>query len=498
MENLNNVGASASRFVLRDYQRVAVNFLKSKKPYIQQPNTMGCGLEYDDMGLGKTLTTLCAIDENDAMPCLIVCPKFALMVWQEQLQRFFGYSSVIYSGKPKEREEQWRKFIVEGHEFLITNYAMLPELALKSGIQVKDLRTAINTTGTFHWEGIIWDEAHMGGLFNHKTNSYKVSLKLAKTIPNRYVLTGTPFRQGCVDLFGPLSLVDPKKFDSYWKFVNKYCVTIQTPFGKQIERNPSNLNLFRDMLSKYMVRRQKDTVLQELPGKLRQPLYVEMNKEQRKVYDELTENLIAEIPESDDILITPSQLSLMLRQRQILCCPKVLGLRQNGAAIDTIVEHSHLRLDSGVPVVVFTPFRKALPYLRSAFESEYPGIKVYEIRGQLTAEEFGKAWMGFQNDKFAQKVLLCVIKSGASFQATVADTAYFLGYEFDFNLNEQAEDRLYRMGQKNFVNVFYLMHKDTVDEQVVAKLNEKKTASNWVMSSPADYAKMLRASKGLK
>ena len=200
-------------------------------------------------GLGKTLTTLCAIDENDAMPCLIVCPKFALMVWQEQLQRFFGYSSVIYSGKPKEREEQWRKFITEGHEFLITNYAMLPELALKSGIQVKDLRTAINTTGTFHWEGIIWDEAHMGVLFNYKTNSYKVSLKLAKAIPNRYVLTGTPFRQGCADLFGPLSLVDPKRFNSYWKFVDKYCVTIKTPFGKQIERNPSNLNLFRSRLS---------------------------------------------------------------------------------------------------------------------------------------------------------------------------------------------------------------------------------------------------------
>lgn len=486
------------RFQLRSYQEDAVKFMTDPKPYIEQPNTQGCGLEYDDMGLGKTLTTLCAIDKKDAMPCIIVCPKFALMVWQEQLKTFFGYSSVIYSGKPKEREAQWKKFITEGHEFLITNYAMLPELATRSGIAVKDSRTAINQPGTFHWMGIIWDEAHMGGLFNHKTNTYKVSLKLAKAIPNRYVLTGTPFRQGCKDLFGPLSLIDPKKFDSYWKFVNKYCVTIKTPFGKQIERNPSNLQAFRAMLNLYVIRRMKEEVLTELPGKLRQPLYVEMNKEQRKIYDELTNDLIAMVPESEEIIITPNQMSLMLRQRQLLACPMELGLKNHGAGVDIIMEHSHLKLDNGEPVVVFTPFRKALPYLRKAFEAEYPGVKIYEIKGKLTAEEFGQAWMGFQNDRYQQKVMLCVIKSGASFQATAADTAYFLGYEYDFNLNEQAEDRLNRMGQKNFVNIYYIMHEGTVDEHVLQRLNEKKTSSNWVMGTPEEYLKMLRKSMGQK
>ena len=462
------------------------------KPYIRFANTEGCGLEYDDMGLGKTLTTLESIMRRKAMPCIVVCPKFALMVWSEQIKQFYGKSSIIYSGKPKDRELLWHQFIAEGHQFLITNYAMLPELAMRSGIKVKEMRTAIQQPGTFKWRGIIWDEAHMGGLFNHKAQVYKVSLHMAKEIPNRFVLTGTPFRQGCVDLYGPLSLIDPVEFDSYWKFVNKYCIITKTPFGKEIERNPANIPAFRKMLSKYMVRRLKEEVLQELPGKLRQPMFVEMNSEQQKIYDELTEELMAIIPETGDILITPSQMTLTVRQRQILACPQELGLKHRGAAIDTIIEHSHLRLDENRPIVVFTPFRKALPWLSKAFMEEYPDCKIYEIRGQLTAQEFGAAWMGFQNDKYKKKIMLCVIKSGASFQATVADTAYFLGCEYDFNLNEQAEDRLNRMGQKNFVNIFYIMTKGTVDEEVAERLNEKKDASNWVVGSEQQYLAMLR------
>ena len=483
------------RFTLRSYQQEAVDFMTKDKNYILQPNTEGCGLEYDDMGLGKTLTTLDSIEVRKGTPCIVVCPKFALMVWSEQIKDFFGKTSVIYSGKPKEREAQWKEFITGGHEYLITNYAMLPELAMRSGIEVKESRTAIKTTGTFKWRGIIWDEAHMGGLFNHKTGTYKVSLKMAKEIPNRYVLTGTPFRQGCVDLFGPLSLIDGKKFDSYWKFVNRYCIITQSPFGKEIERNPANIAAFRGMLRNYMVRRLKDEVLDELPGKLRQPLYVEMNSEQKKIYDQLTTDLIAEVPDSEELIITPSAMTLIVRQRQLLACPQELGLKHRGAAIDAIIEHSHLRMDEDKPIVVFTPFRKALPWLTQAFKEEYPDVHIYEIRGQLTAQEFGAAWMGFQNEKYKKKVMFCVIKSGASFQATVADTGYFLGCEYDFNLNEQAEDRMNRMGQKNFVNIFYATHKGTVDEDVFARLNDKKTASNWVVGSEAQYVKLLKARK---
>jgi SNF2 family DNA or RNA helicase len=474
--------------ILRDYQLTAVEFMIKHR----------AALMYDDMGLGKTLSTLVAIDSLEALPCIIVCPKFALTVWEVEIEKWLGMKSTIYSGKPKERKEQWKQFITRGDKFLITNYAMAAEIGLRSGLKITECATAIKEPGIWKWNSIIWDEAHVGGLFKYTNSAYKVAHKFASTIPVRYVLTGTPYRQGCVDLFGPLSLVDMVKFKNYWSYVNTYCVVTKTPFGKEIERNPANLITFRKMLNEYMVRRIKEEVLTELPGKLRQCLFIEMNSEQHALYDELTSELIAIVKETGDLLITPNQLTLMVRQRQILACPQVLGLKHRGAAIDTIMEHSHLTLDENKPVSVFTPFRKAIPCLERAFKEEYPHCMVYIIQGQMTAAEFGATWQGFQNDPYKQKVLLCVIKSGASFQATCCDTSYFLGYEWDFNLNEQAEDRHNRMGQKNFVNIFYLMTKGTVDEEVASRLNEKKTSSNWVVGTETQFLKMLQQTQRKK
>lgn len=439
-------------------------------------------------GLGKTLTTMAAVAELEGYPCIIVCPKFSLMVWKSEIAKWLEMDSLIYSGKPKEREAQWKEFITEGYKFLITNYEMVNEVAERSGIMItRGKPTKYYNKQIFKWKSFIADEIHMGGLFNHKTLKYKAIKKFTKDIPIRYLLTGTPMRQGCVDLFGPLSIVDPERFDSYWKFVNRYCTIIEDMFGKSIERNPSNIQEFRAMLQGYMVRRVKEEVLAELPGKQRQLLPVDMNSVQKKIYDELTENLLAEIPDTGDFLITPGQLTLLTRQRQILACPKMLGIKNNGAALDAIIEHSHTSLDDDKPIVIFTPFRQAVPFIEEEMCKEYPGLKVFKITGGLTAEEFGNEWMNFQKNTYKKRILICVIKSGASFQATAAATAYFLGYEWDFTLNEQAEDRLNRMGQQNFVNIHYAVYAGTADDRVIQALNSKKTSSNLIVGTMQQY-----------
>lgn len=427
---------------------------------------------------------------------MIIAPKFALYVWQTEIQKWLGASAFIYTGTPTQRRKNWKQFIDAGGKFLITNYALVGEIANLSGVQNLEYRTALKDKGNFKWKAIVCDEAHLGGLFNYKNKTYKIIQKLCRRIPIRYILTGTPYRQGCKDLFGPLSLVDNESFDSYWKFVYHFCVVTKTPFGKSIERNPANLMGFRDMVHKFMIRRIKSEVLDELPEKNRQVLYADMNNEQRKIYKELTETLIAEIPDTDDVIITPSQLSLITRQRQLLVCPQVLGLKKNAGALDTIVEHSHLTLDNDKPIVIFTPFRKGIMDIVRAFKKEYGAIPCYVLRGQMTAKEFGDTWQGFQNSKVGKRIMICVIKSGASFQATAASTAYFLGFEWDFTLNEQAEDRLYRMGQKDNVNIYYVITKNTVDEMVREKLNEKKISNDLVVGSERQFIKMLRKFRG--
>lgn len=453
------------------------------------------GLNFDDMRLGKTITTLAAVEELKAYPVLIVCPKFALYVWKEEIEKWLGETAYIYTGTPKKRQQQWQGFIASGSRFLITNFALLKDFTVAPGAKAAPPTPGTPAATKWRWGAFIADEIHMGGLLNQKTQTFKLVNKLTKEIPVIYLLTGTPMRQGCVDLYAPLHLVDRERFSSYWGFVNQHCVVIETPFGKEIERNPRDIYGFRRMLNSYMVRRIKSEVFKDLPTKQRQIIPVEMNSEQSKVYKELSKDLIATCPESGNIILTQSQLTLLIRQRQLLVCPQELGLKHRGGALDTLAEMSHTYLDDGKHIIVYTPFRKAVPYIEKMLHDEYDDVSIYKIQGQMSAEDFRASWSGFQNDKKVRKVLICVIKSCAAFKASAASAGFFLGCEWDFNLNEQAEDRMFDTADTEAIQVYYLMHKDTIEDLVKSRLNDKKKSSNWTVGTQEQFKYLLAISK---
>lgn len=487
--------------LLRPYQVVEAKKMIRRKKW----------LNYLDMGLGKTLITALAVMELEAFPCLIVCPKPATYVWEGELQKWFGEASTVYTGKPHQREKLFEEFVEKGHKFIITNYALAEEVAARFGIKTAKSKEGSSTRGnrkeipphpgTKPLQGVIADEIHDAGLFNHKTKAWKLFKKLSGEASTMFLLTGTPYRKGAVDFFGPLSLVDGATFSSYWGYVHKWCITIQTPFGKSIERNPKNIVAFRRMLRNYASILKKEDYLHELPGKQRQAVPLEMTPEQRRVYEEIAEQMMAET-DSGELVITPGILSQALRQRQLLVCPQELGLKTRGAAIDALVDMSSGLVAEGKPFVVFTPFRSAIKWIAEALLQAYPQIEIFKLMGGMPQRQFAEQWQRFQEyDKQVSKiyrrprVLLCVIHSGASFQATAADTAFFLGYDWDFNKNVQAEDRLNRMGQKNAVTCYYMLHKGTIDEHVISVLNEKQFAGDLVLSNDEDFRKMLLRGK---
>ena len=469
---------------LRSYQREGCDIMFGRQ----------YNLNYDDMGLGKTICTLWTAiskstdiftDENIERAnypehILIVCPKKALYVWQDEIQKWFGLDSLIYAGTKKQREKMRTPDEGSGYSkieffpFIITTYGMLEELR-----------------SVLPWRGIIADEIHEAGLLNHKTKTYANFSKYVGKIKWFFLLTGTPIRQGVIDCYAPLHLVDPNVFKNYWQFVNSYCIVTDTAFGKQIERNPRDIKGFRKILNRYMIRRLKNEVLKDLPGKQRQPISLEMTKKQAKAHQDILKEFIYN--DEDTLIVTQNAMSAMLRARQLLVTPRLLGIDEDGAALDYLKDEGAELLYNGKPFVVFTPFRQAIPIIADVIKGISPNVRIYTITGGLKPAEFANQWQGFMDCNTTNKVLLCVIKSGASFHATVASDCFFLGYEWDFNLNSQAEDRLCRLGQKNFVNCRYLLHKDTVDENVKERLNSKNNASNWIVGTEQQYQMMLKA-----
>lgn len=460
--------------MLRPYQLDGVKKMASRDRWI----------EADDMGIGKTLTCLTSffgkVEDLEGKRCLVLCSTNAMGVWKEELRKWFGVTSLMYTGTPTKRKKIWNQFEQEGHLFLITTYSMLKELP--EG-----------------WEGVFADEYHTSGLMNYKTSTAKLFEKHLKHFHYVYLITGTPIRQGVTDLYNPLHICDPDKFQNYWQFVNKHCATIKTPYGKSIERNPRNIAEFRKVLDGYLLRRLKSEVLHDLPGKQRIPIPLYMTPVQKRMYDDLNKDFLYEGSDDDDIIIVPNRMVADLRLRQLLVSPRLLGGDDDGAGLAYLSEVCPDLLRAGRPIVIFTPFRQALPILEDVIKEWKLGTTVYTLQGGMTPAAFANAWQGFQNSKSKNKVMLCVIKSGASFHATEAADCFFLGYEWDFNLNEQSEDRLCRIGQSHFVNCNYLLHtEDTVDSQVIDKLNSKKGAANWILAPEAQYRDMVNKLKGAK
>lgn len=472
---------------LRSYQKEALDMMKDKDRI----------LLFDDMGLGKTVVELTDIEskhkEGELHNFLIFCPNNALGVWQKELSKWYGKESIIYSGTPKQRQKLWQQYLTSYDiNYLIANYSMMNEISSKVEQYKNSGRFALAAVNdSCVWHAVVADEIHQVGLLNSKCPTYNTFEKFVRQVPYLCLITGTPIRQGVIDLYGPLHIVDRYRFSNYWSFVNRHCITLMTPFGKSIERRPKNPDELRSILSNYMIRRTKKELkargdLKDLPGKQRQPLLVEMTTKQRKAHDTLIKDMY--YVEGDNVIMAANAMTLRLHLRQLLTCPKLLGIDDYGAALEEIVDRGSDLIDNDNPFIIYTPFREAVPFIKERIRSKIKNVAIYSVSGGMSSKEFTAQWQGFQNSKNQKKVLICVIKSCSSFDAYEASYGFFLGYEWDFNLNEQAEDRMCRLGQGDFVNIYYMMHKGTVDEDVAQRLNDKQEASNWIIGDEEIYA----------
>lgn len=414
------------------------------------------------MGLGKTAIVLTALEKLNAFPALVIATKNALGAWEQEANQWLHKEAAIYSGSPKKRKFAWDEFVGGAKLILITNYAFVEEIAERVS----------------RWPALVADEIHLAGLLNKDTQIFK---RFNSTISSEvlYLVTGSPIRKTPADLWAPLHLLYPKQFPSYWQFVGRHCITIKDTFGTSIEPRPKNVIQFRDMLQPYMIRRLKS---KDLPPKIRQSIPLEMTPLQERMYVQLAEDLLAQ--HGNDLIIASSVLTRDTKLRQLLVSPMLLGINDKGAILEALPSWIESEFAEGNSVAIFTPYRRGatliaeeLNKLPKAIRPQYVGV----IMGQMKHEAITATTRQFQHLKTHKKVIVCTIRSGTSFTITDASAGYFAGYEWDFNHDEQAEDRMHRIGQDKLVRCYYPMHKNTLDERVMEVISRKKTEADIIL-----------------
>ena len=434
--------------LLRDYQKEGARWMKHL--YDIGLN----GILADDMGLGKTLQVLCLLEcfIPKELPSLIVCPSSLMFNWESEIEKFqVALDAVCVYGTQKERKQK----INQSHNLYITTYDYLK----------RDLELYASKEFMY----VILDEAQY--IKNPKTKNAKSVKSL--TCKHRLALTGTPIENGLSELWSIFDFLLPGYLYSLEYFTHT--------FGKpiEIEGDEAKQAQLKKMVSPFILRRTKKEVLKDLPDKVEKDLWLDFDKEERKLYlanlalvnEELQAQL--KMDNVDSILI----LSMLTKLRQICCEPRMLysNITKPSTKLEVCVDLVQTLKENNKKVLLFSTFTRIFDWLEAEFHEK--GIKYHKLTGATSKEKRKEEVEAFQNDD--SDVFLISLKAGGTgLNLTKASAVIHFDPWWNSSAQSQATDRAYRIGQNQNVIVYQLLMKNSIEEKIYQMQARKQKMSD--------------------
>ncbi len=470
----------------------SVEYYNHQLDGIRQMARMRNCLLADDMGLGKSLQALTVacidITREWASKVIIIAPATLKGNWADEIEKFTTLPYLVLGQEedkkkpghfkklgPKERDKQLLEFSIwEGPKILVVNYEQLiPHLQ------------AINA---LRFDICIYDEAHY--MKNYKAKRTKAALALEG---NRHLLlTGTPMLNHIDELWPLLHKIDPERYRKRWSFVQRYAV-----WGGYENRQiigVKNEKELTERLKSVMIRRLKKDVL-DLPEVQIIQRRVDLHPEQQRLYDDAIEKMEIEMVGLDDPSEIENALTKFLRLKQICGTTLAFTGQDVSSKLDLAVEDAIEQLDNGRKLVVFTQFRDVLEAFCDRLDRTRPDFDVWELHGDVPNQDrqpIVSMWAA--HDKPA--VLAGMLQvSGIGLNMTAARHVFFLDKLFVPGLNQQAIDRLHRIGADvtQPVQVFEYICRNTIENRVEAILRTKKKLFNNIVEDSDFKRKLIRA-----
>jgi SNF2 family DNA or RNA helicase len=414
-----------------------------------------------EMGCGKTRCALELLEIWQIKKALIVCPKAVVDVWPDQAEEYFpgGWSVHPINGKtPSRKMEQIREalgFARAGEKVMIViNY----ESAWREPVG-----KALQTAGI---QCIVLDEMHRIKSPGGKASRF--FSQIGKTTRRRLGLTGTPLPHSPLDAYAQYRFLDPKIFGySFVGFRSRYA--IMRPIGNtnaQTVQSFVNLDELHDRMYSIAYRVQSADVL-ELPETMDIIRRFDLSPQARRIYDDLEQDLMAEIGDGE-IISTPNILTKLLRLQQLTGGWVPVDESDRVLQVDTgkpeLLADILEDISADEPIVVFCRFRKEIESVRQICENMK--IPVAEISGAA------KELKAFQSG--AARLVVCQITSGG-LGIDLTRSRYCFYYSTGYSLGDvmQSRARTHRPGQTRPVTYFHLLARDTIDEDIYKGLQQK-------------------------
>lgn len=409
----------------------------------------------DQPGLGKTLQAIGTSFIAKTWPVLVICPASLKINWQREWKKFTGKDAIILDDRNK---NNWHRYYEMGCcDVFITNYESLKKFFVEDfaggvtrSIKLKPVASLFKC--------VIIDESHR--CKSSKTQQSKICYKLCQGKEYRFLLTGTPSINGPGDLIQQLKIMNRlDDFGGYKSFEANFM---------QGSRQASNLEMLNWRLwNTGFFRREKAKILDQLPDKMRQVVNVDITN--RKEYQDAEHDLISYLTayeNADDERLRRAERGKVMVQMQ--------KLRQIAARgkISAAVEFIQDIIDSGEKLIVFAFLKEVVQEIKKVFPN------AVTIVGDNTSQERQDAVDRFQNDPKCQLIVCNYKSAGVGLTLTASSRVAFVEFPWTFADCEQAEDRAHRIGQKNSVNCYYFLGKNTIDESIWDIIQTKKDIAN--------------------
>lgn len=468
----------------------------------------------DDPGTGKTymageLDRRCRERDLDIRcgawkPTLVICPKAMLYTWGGWYAELRPNERLaVLDPRSADTREPFKKAVLnQSADIYVVHY--------------EGLKILLEYLHPIQWFHIIADEAHK--ISNYRSQNSKAVRALKATW--RTALTGTPADRAPDQLWAVLNFLDKRTWSSYWNYRKRYVTEYVDIDNKPVTgANPHTMPELHQRLKPVMVRRRKQEVLPELPTKSYQNVWVDLSAKQRKVYDQMRENMLAWVGEHEDeplqaavviaqlirlqqiALATPRFETKMVKKKLLCWLPAghtepCMGLdtyqipddwdgvedpeapvhwhgqyydaevteiilEDPSSKLDAAMELIQARVDAGEQVVVFSQFSRAIDLLCARLDKA--GITNGKYTGGTRNTTRNNIVTGFAAGTIS--VFAGTIGAGGTgLNLQTAGTAIFLDRAWKPGDNLQAEDRVHRMGQEaDNVTIIDIMARGTID-----------------------------------
>lgn len=440
LKNYKHIDFKSKISNLKPYQLDAVKWL-----YTIYINNLS-GILADDMGLGKSLELISFLDSiNFDKPILIVSPKSIIYNWQNEFNKWNSKKNItVISSNKSERNKLYKQMENNKDSVYIISY--------------DSLRNDISSIKDVDFSIVVLDEGQ------YISNAFALKTMAAKQLKakNKFVLTGTPISNSLLDLWSIFDFILPNYFENYSEFSKKYI-----KYNNNYDENIKRLEL---LIEPFILRRNKKEVLRELPDKQVENIYINLNDEEEKTYKAF---LYKAREDSNSKNKKIEVLADLTRLREI--CVDFSMISNDNNNTSSKIEYSLSLIKNAIKsdhkVVVFSSFVKVLKHFEKLLKDN--GISFNKIIGSTPAKE-----RVILSDKFNYeqeiKVMLVSLKAGGNGLNLIgADIALHLDPWWNEAVENQASDRIYRIGQKNSVTIYKLIAKNTIEEKVLL-LKEKK------------------------